>query len=144
MNNLIKVSDRKDNLPDLFNHFLGNEFFNNFFVGDVPAVNVKETNKDFMLEMSVPGYSKEDFSIDVDKNILTISGRKSVEKEEMDKDCKILRQEFSSSSFSRSFTLPEHVETDKIDATQKNGILRITLPKFATAKEDKVKRIQIK
>lgn len=144
MRDLIKVGEKENYLPDFFNHFIGNEFFNNFFDGDVPAVNVKESKNAFTLEVSVPGYSKEDFCVDVNKNILTISGEKTTEKEEMDENCRILRQEFSSDYFSRSFTLPEHIETDKIDATQKNGILKITLPKLATAKEDKVKKIEIK
>lgn len=144
MSNLIKTRTREEYLPDFFNRFLGNEFFLNSSDGDVPAVNVKETKNAFTLEVSVPGYSKEDFSIDVDKNTLTISGKKTVKKEEKDEEYKILRQEFSSRSFSRTFTLPEHIETDNIDAAQRDGILRITLPKLATAKEDKIKKIAIK
>lgn len=146
MSNLMKTHDREKEvyLPDLLNRFFGNEFFYNSFDGDVPAINVKENKKAFTLEVSVPGYSKDDFSVNVNKNILTISGKKTVEKEEKDEESKILRQEFSSSAFSRSFTLPEHIETDHIDATQKNGILKITLPKLETAKEDKIKKIEIK
>lgn len=144
MSNLVKTHEKEGYLPDFFNRIFGNEFFHNTFDGDVPAVNVKETKKAFMLEVSVPGYSKKDFSIDVNKNVLTISGKKTEEKEEKDEDSKILRQEFSSRSFIRSFTLPEHIETDKIDAAQKDGVLKITLPKLATAKEDKIKKIEIK
>lgn len=143
MSTLIKKREKTERLPDFFN-FLGNDFFSNFSDGDVPAVNVKETKKAYMLEISAPGYSKKDFDIHVNNNILTISGKKTVEKEVKDDDSKMLRQEFSSSSFSRSFTLPEHVETGNIDAMQKDGILKLTLPKLATAKEDKVKKIDIK
>lgn len=140
----LKMYKNQDQHPDFFQRLFGNEFFHNFFDGDVPAINVKENKNALMLEMSVPGYSKKDFHIHVNRNVLTISGRKMMEKEEKDKDSRILKQEFSSSSFSRSFTLPEHIDTTNIGATQKDGILKITLPKLETAIEDKTKRIEIK
>lgn len=134
----------RSSLPALFNQFWNNDFFNNFFDGDVPAVNVKENKNNFKVEVSAPGFDKEDFGLRVDKNILTISAKKEIKNEDRDNEERLLRQEFSSSSFSRSFTLPENVDTEKINATQNNGILEITLPKMDKAPEDTIKKIEIK
>lgn len=146
MNNQIKRFDRSGGLlPSLLNRYWNDDFFDNFFDGDrLPATNVKENEKEFRLELSVPGFDKEDFSIEIEKNVLKISGRKEVRNEEKDKNDKVLRQEFGYSSFSRSFTIPENVDTEHIEAQQKDGILQISLPKMDKTIEDKVKKIEIK
>ena len=92
-----------------------------------PAVNIKENEKEFELELSVPGRVKEDFVIEIDQDILTISTKVQDEKEVVDEN--FTRREFTISSFKRAFTLPESVATDKIDATYESGILKFNLPK---------------
>ncbi|MDU1904453.1 MAG: Hsp20/alpha crystallin family protein [Dysgonomonas sp.] len=146
MNNQVKKFDRRGGvLPSFFNRYWNDDFFDNFFDGDrLPATNVKENEKEFKLELSVPGFDKEDFNIEIDKNVLKISARKEVKNEEKDENDKILRQEFGYSSFSRSFMIPENVDTEHIAAKQKDGILEISLPKMDKALEDKVKKIEIK
>ena len=142
MKNLPKRTDHFDSFPSFFNSLWRSDFFSTG--NDMPAVNVKENKRGFKLEVSSPGFEKEDFEINVDHNIITISAKKDETYESKDSDDRLIRQEFSSSSFSRSFTLPENINTEKISATQKNGVLIITLPKKENAIEDQVKKIEIK
>jgi len=146
MNNHIKKFDRKGSaLPSFWNRYWNDDFFDNFIDGDrLPATNVKENKNEFKIELSVPGFDKEDFKVEIDRNVLKISARKEMKNEEKDNDDKVLRQEFGYSSFSRSFTIPENVDTESIGAKQKDGILEITLPKQEKAPEDKIKKIEIK
>ncbi|NNF20263.1 MAG: Hsp20/alpha crystallin family protein [Flavobacteriaceae bacterium] len=106
--------------PDWFG---GMDTVNNSF----PAVNIKENEKDFELELAIPGQKKEDFNIEVDNNVLTIS--METKNEEETKEENYTRKEFSYRSFKRAFTLPETVDEDKINADYSDGILRFTLPK---------------
>ena len=109
----------------------------------VPALNVKEDDKELVLELKVPGLKKEDIHLDYNNGILTISGEKKKKKEEKDKD-KYLRREFCSYSFQRSFELPEdRYDVGKAQAAYKDGILEVTLPK--KEQQDKVSRkIEVK
>lgn len=93
----------------------------------VPAVNIIENEKDFELELSVPGRTKEDFVIELDENVLTVSSEMVTEKET--KEVKYTRREFAYQSFKRAFSLPESVSADEIKADYINGILKFTLPK---------------
>jgi HSP20 family protein len=106
--------------PDWFG---GMENFGNTF----PAVNIRENERDFELEIAVPGKKKEDFNIEVDNNVLTVSLEDK--KEDEVKEDNYTRREFSFSSFKRAFTLPETVNEEKINASYTGGILRFTLPK---------------
>jgi len=135
--------------PTAFNDFFKpwNEWFENGgnFLGkpiSVPAVNVTENTKDFKLSLAAPGLRKEDFKIDVDGNMLTISSETREEKEE--KDEKYTKKEYSYSAFSRSFTLPEGVNKEKIEASYENGILRLVLPKSEESKKISVKHVAVK
>ena len=127
-------------------------FGNNMFHADrnrmygVPPVNISESDKEFAIEMAAPGYDKKDFNVNVDKNLLTISVDKehgenaegAGEKAEENADNKqIYRQEFCFSSFSRSFTLPEGVDVQKIGGKYENGILTLTIPKAAVVNTKK-------
>ncbi|MBZ0326008.1 MAG: Hsp20/alpha crystallin family protein [Altibacter sp.] len=106
----------------------------------IPAVNIKENLANFALELAVPGLKKEDFTIEVDENVLKISAEVKNEKEDakkVDEHTKVTRKEFNYSSFKRSFTLPETVEVDSINATYNNGLLLITIPKKEEQKEIK-------
>jgi HSP20 family protein len=93
----------------------------------MPAVNIREDEKSFTLDLAVPGIDKKDLKIEINEDIITISSEQKVEKEENRDDFK--RREFSYSSFCRSFYLPENVNKDKIEANYKDGILTVILPK---------------
>jgi len=102
--------------------------------GKVPSVNITENEKAFDLELAVPGLRKDDFKVEVENNILTISTEKKEEKNEVEKN--YTRKEFSYSAFERSFTLPQDVvDAEKINAKYENGILLVSIPK----KENKTK-----
>ena len=94
---------------------------------NVPPVNIRETDQSFEVELSAPGKAKEDFNIEIDNDLLTISSE--FKTENTTEEGKFTRREFSHSSFRRSFTLPETVKEDDIRATYENGILKISLPK---------------
>ena len=144
MKNPIRRFSNSGMFPAFFDRYLSNDFFNNFFEGNsLPAVNIKEGKKDYKVELSVPGFEKEDIEVEIDGNTLKISANKETKIEEKDNDEKVIRQEFSSSSFSRSFTIPNDVDTVNINAKEKNGVLTLTLPKMKDAVENKTKKIQI-
>jgi HSP20 family protein len=110
---------------------------------NVPAVNITEEKDDFKVSLAVPGMKKEDFNIDIEGNMLTISSEKEEAKEEKEK--KFTRKEYNYSSFSRSFTLPEDVNKEKIEARYENGVLILSLPKKEEAKKVAVnKHIAVK
>lgn len=108
----------------------------------LPNVNISEDKKSYNLELAAPGLDKKDFKVDVNGNLLTISAQKEEKNEE--KEGKYTRKEYNYSSFSRSFTLPEEVQQDKIDATYNNGVLKLTLPKNEKATLKNHKAIAIK
>ncbi|MFW5835432.1 MAG: Hsp20/alpha crystallin family protein [bacterium] len=109
----------------------------------MPSVNVKETDDEFQIEVAAPGMKKEDFSINLDNNMLSIS---SEHKEEAkDEDEGYTRKEFSYQSFRRTFNIPEGViDQEKIDAKYDDGILSIRMPKQEEAKVKPAKKIDIK
>ena len=92
-----------------------------------PAVNIQEDEKQFTLELAAPGLQKDDFKINLDNQLLTISKEATEEKEEVKEN--YTRKEFVYNSFSRSFRLPKFIMADKIKADYKNGILKLSLPK---------------
>ena len=106
----------------------------------LPAVNIKENDQSFELELAAPGYEKKDFKIDVQDGVLNICAEKSEEREK--EETNYTRREFSYSSFNRSFTLPENVNSEKVQAKYENGLLYLTLKK-AEIKEAKKNLIPI-
>jgi HSP20 family protein len=123
--------------PSLRNDFIIPNFFtprlfdfdDTFFEGEmgIPPANINETNKEFELDLSVPGMKRDDFKVDVENGVLTISSEKEEEKKDGDRNYR--RREFSYRSFSRSFTLPDNVDENNINAKYDNGMLKLTLPK---------------
>ena len=95
-----------------------------------------------MVSLAVPGMKKDDFNIDIEGNMLTISSEKEENKEEKEK--RFTRKEYSYSSFSRSFTLPDEVEVQKIEARYEDGVLKIRLPFNQEVKKPMAKHIAIK
>lgn len=116
-------------LRSFFENFWGNDLLEDDFLKrtKMPAVNVKDNEKNYEIEVAAPGMKKEDFSITVDNRILTISA--GVKEEREVKEDKYSRREFVSGSFSRSFTLPENVDENNIQANYENGILKVVVPK---------------
>jgi HSP20 family protein len=106
-----------------------------------PAVNLSESDDQYTLELSAPGFSKEDFKVEVSDGCLVISGEKKEEKSENNK--KFSRKEFSYGSFRRSFSLNDDVNEEAITASYENGILKINLPKREGAKSKPVREIKI-
>lgn len=110
---------------------------------NVPAVNIRETESDFFLEVAAPGKEKQDFKLELDNEVLTISSEEKKEIETTQTEGKITRREFSYSSFKRVFTLPESVDVEKISASYDKGILQITLPKKEEARVQPKRMIEI-
>lgn len=106
-----------------------------------PLVNVKESEEEFQIQMTIPGYNKEEISIKIENELLTISSEKT--EETIDENEKFSKKEFSIEKFSRSFTLPEIVDIETIQAKYENGILVLSLPKNKVLLENKVKTISI-
>ena len=143
---MLPVFNRRSSMPSIVDDFFGKDMLSNFFDDYqtgicVPAVNIIEGKDDFRIEVAAPGLDKKDFKIDVKNNVLFISSEKRQEDEK--KDEKIMRREFSYSSFSRSFSLPESVDTDKISAKHRDGVLSISIPKKEEAKEKPPRQIAI-
>ncbi|WBU89513.1 Hsp20/alpha crystallin family protein [Cellulophaga omnivescoria] len=115
--------------PSLLNEILNTDWYggleNN--TSNTAPVNIKENEKDYTLELLAPGREKEDFNIEIDKNILSVSVLD--EKVKTDVNEKFSLKEFSVKSFKRTFSLPDTINDDSINVTYKNGILKFTLPK---------------
>jgi len=112
------------------------------FSATMPAVNIKELDSQFEIELAVPGKQKDDFEIEVEDGILSISSTQ--EEEHVNEKGKFTRREFSYSSFRRSFALPDSVDPTKIDASYKEGVLRVLLPKHKEAQPQPKKLIKIR
>jgi len=119
--------------------FLDDRFWLNTIQG--PAMNVKETDDHFEVELAAPGYDKKDFDVNIDNGCLNITAENSSSSEEADDNYK--RREFNFSSFSKSLVLPDSVKDEKITATYKDGVLKFKLLKKEEAKNHKPKMIQI-
>ena len=128
----------------LSNFFDNDKFFDSDWMKklSMPAVNVKETEKAFELEVAAPGLSKKDFMVTAEGGVLTVSSESKQEKEEKEKD--YTRKEFSYSSFSRSFTLPENVNEEDIKASYEDGILRLSIAKKVISQSKTKKAIEAK
>jgi len=136
------------NYPSLFDRFFENDLFDwsnrNYSNTNttLPSVNIKESTEDFEVEVAASGFSKNDFRIELNHDLLTISSEKELDKETKEGQQFTLR-EFSYQSFSRSFTLPNTADSEKIGAKYENGILRILIPKKEEAKPRPARQISI-
>lgn len=140
---------RKNNdwLPSVFDDIFRNDWLSESTgasnIGmNIPAVNIRDNEADFTVELAVPGKKKEDFNIELDNDVLIISSEKKEESTSEEKG-KFTRREFGYSSFTRSFTLPETADNAKIDATYENGVLKINIPKREDAKPAPKRLIEI-
>jgi len=132
-------------LPSLVEEFFNNDFpfswVRNWNTASVPAVNIAETKDEYRIEVAAPGLDKDDFKVNIEDDTLTISANKEVKKEE--KDETYTRREFSYTSFSRSFSLPDTVDSEKIKAEHKNGVLTIYVPKKEEVKKKLAREVKI-
>jgi HSP20 family protein len=151
---LVKKKKQNGNgslFPSLRNDFLTNRFFmpRLFDMDDdlwsntisTPPANISETEKEYKVELSVPGLKREDIHIDVEDGAITISSEKEEESNEEKKN--FSRREFSYSSFSRTFQLPEDIDENNINAKYENGMLCVTVPKKETSVSKPKKQIKI-
>ncbi|PCH97322.1 MAG: hypothetical protein COB85_02825 [Bacteroidetes bacterium] len=106
-----------------------------------PAVNIQETNTDFLVEVAAPGFQKNDFTVEIDNNQLIISSKREDTSDESGNH--FTKREFTYGSFQRTFTLPESVKEDKITAKYEDGILKLTLPKQEEALIKPAREIKI-
>ena len=143
---MITVRRKPTNVPSIFDMFddmwMNNLPAVNKVSGFKPAVNVSDYEKHFQLDFAAPGFDKKDFNVAIEKERLTVSVNKEVSKEE--KSDNVTRREFSFGNFERTFTLPETVDIDKIEAQYENGILHVFLPKKEEAAVEAKKLIEIK
>ncbi len=127
-------------VDDLFNNFLRNDYDENYLRNcGRPATNVLESEKDFRIEMMLPGFKKEDVQINFHKNLLTVKVDKEELKENSGEGLKYAQREFGEYNFEKQFKVPNSVENEKIDANFENGILSIVLPK----KEEEVEKAPV-
>lgn len=143
---LVKNSNQ---LPSLFDRFFDGELFDwnnrNFSNTNttLPSVNIKEDQDKFTVEVAAPGFDKSDFKLELNHNSLTISSEKKVENETKEGEV-FTKREFSYQSFTRSFTLPQIADGERIEANYDNGILNVAIPKKEEAKPKPSRVIEIK
>ena len=126
--------------PSIYNDFFDNNWMETANA-TAPAINVVESDKDYKVEVAVPGMTKEDFNIHLgDENELVISMEKKVENEDKENK-KYLRREFSYTKFQQSLYLPDNVDKEKITANVANGVLTIELPKYSQEEKAKINRV---
>lgn len=151
MKSLVKTNGTYfPSIPSLFDDFLTRDWLDSSLANwresgaTLPAVNVMESNEDFRIEVAAPGMKRNDFKVELDNNVLTITSQREDTSGEKDSDGKYTRREFSYQSFQRSFALPENkVQGDKISARYVDGILHVTVPKSENAKVKPAKQIAI-
>lgn len=136
MTTLVKTNGTPS-LRSVMEDFFNADFFNKPLMNPefLPAVNIRDEADSYELEMSAPGFKKEDFKITSEDGMLTISAETSSEHEEAKKN--YTKKEFSSSSFSRSFSLPDNIEEDQVKANYINGLLKVSLKKSSKSPHTK-------
>lgn len=141
---MLPVMNRNLWMPDEFNDFFDTDFMPRVNA-TAPAINVKESEKDYTVELAAPGLTKDDFNVNIDHdgNLHIKIENKSNSKEE-DKKSHYLRREFSYSKYEQTLLLPDDVEKDKISASVNNGVLTVDLPKIEKATEKASRQIEIK
>jgi HSP20 family protein len=155
----MKTLVKKDGLfPSLESKSINN-FFDDFITKDLfdwtdrnfaalgsnlPSVNLKETDTKIEVELAAPGMKREDFKVEIDNDILMISSEKEDQKEEVNKKENYIRREFNYQTFSRTFSLPETIDENKIEATYKDGILHVVVGKKEGIQKRMLKSIPIK
>jgi HSP20 family protein len=142
---LVRFSNQ---LPSMFDRFFEGDLFDwsnrNYSLTNttLPSVNIKENADEYKVEVAAPGFDKNDFKLELDHETLTISSEKKVENETKEGE-RFTKREFSYQSFSRTFTLPQTADGDRIQASYDNGILTVSIPKKEEAKPKPARMIEI-
>ena len=137
-----------NHVPSVFDRFFEGDLFDwsnrNFSLTNttLPSVNIKEDADAYKVEVAAPGFEKNDFNLELNHDILTISSEKNVEWETKEGE-RFTKREFSYQSFTRSFTLPDTADGEKIAANYENGILLVSIPKKEEAKPRPLRKIEI-
>ena len=138
------VRNNQNWLPSIFNDFFDTDFMTRT-KATAPAINVKETEKDYTVEVAAPGMTKDDFNVNIDKDgNLHIHMEAHTEKKEEDKKSHYLRREFAYSKFEQTLLLPDDVEKEAIAARVNDGVLTVTLPKMAKPECPAARQIEVK
>ena len=142
---LVRFSNQ---VPSVFDRFFEGDLFDwsnrNYSLTNttLPSVNIKENTDEYKVEVAAPGFDKGDFKLHLDHDLLSISSEKKVENE-TNNDERFTKREFSYQSFSRSFTLPQTADGDKIQASYENGVLTVIIPKKEETKPKPTRLIEI-
>lgn len=141
---MLPVINRNNWMPEVFNDFFDTDFMTRT-KATAPAINVKETEKEYTVEVAAPGMTKEDFNVNIDKDgNLHIHMEAHTEKKEEDKKSHYLRREFAYSKFEQTLLLPDDVEKEAIAARVNDGVLTVTLPKMAKPETPSARQIEVK
>lgn len=141
---MLPVMNRNLWMPEEFNDFFDTDFMPRVSA-TAPAINVKESEKDYTVELAAPGLTKDDFNVNIDNDgNLHIKIENKSNKKDEDKKSHYLRREFSYSKYEQTLLLPDDVEKDKIAASVNHGVLTVELPKFVKAEEKTARQIEIK
>ena len=141
---------RRNNNSDWLSNFFDDAFFNTDMMhrmnATAPAINVKETEKAYKMEVAAPGLKKEWVRVNIDNDgYLNVAIENKMEHKDEDKHEHYLRREFSYSNYQQSYTLPEDADREKISAKVENGVLEVEIPKLAPKEEAKAtKNIEVK
>ena len=131
-------------MPEEFNDFFDTDFMPRVNA-TAPAINVKESDSDYTVELAAPGLTKDDFNVNIDNDgNLHIKIENKSNKKEEDKKSHYLRREFSYSKYEQTLLLPDDVEKDKIAASVNNGVLTVDLPKVVKTTEKAARQIEVK
>lgn len=137
-------------VPSIFSDFFDGDSFLNWDVpvvkgmgvaSRIPATNIRDEEQQYVIELAAPGLQKDDFSVEVENNRLVVSSEKEESTEEEQDN--YVRNEFRYDAFKRTFTLPDSVDIEKIDAEYNNGILTVYLPKVEVTKSNAKKAIKV-
>lgn len=141
---MLPVMNRNLWMPEEFNDFFDTDFMPRVSA-TAPAINVKESEKDYTVELAAPGLTKDDFNVNIDNDgNLHIKIENKSNKKDEDKKSHYLRSEFSYSKYEQTLLLPDDVEKDKIAASVNHGVLTVELPKLVKAEEKTARQIEIK
>lgn len=139
------IRKHESSLPSIWNNLFETSLFSHPLNGHseftVPPVNISESDNGYLVELAVPGLNKEDFKINLDRNVMTVSAEKS--NEETEEKTNYSKREFSYQSFSRSFTLPSAANLEGISASYQDGVLKVNIAKKDEAKLVTTRTIKI-
>lgn len=131
-------------LPDVFGDLLNTDFYMPRTTSTAPAINVKETQQGYTVELAAPGTTKEDFQVHInDEGNLVVKIEKKEEAKEEDKSARYLRREFSYAKYEQTLILPDDVDKNKIAARVENGVLTVELPRVAPAEQKVARQIAV-